>query len=340
MLKRQAAVKAVGRFFKGLVWWGFGLWAALAALYQFPGPSALRVSAALVIAALFFLGRKDSRLRRAALAAAAMVAIYYFGFVNPDPNLNWAKEHSQMPIVEIEGSKVRVGNVRNFTWKTGTESIPAFYERVYDADKIETMYYILAPLPSLQGVAHVWVSFSFSDGQHVTISVEGRREVGQTYQIIPSMFRKYQLIYVVADERDVVGLRGIWGKIVRFYPARAAQERKKAIFLDMMKRADSLEHHPEFYNLIFNNCLNNITYHLRRLGGHSLPHDLTLLLTGLSDRVAYNLGYIDTDLPFEKAREAFRIDGWMQTAPRDADFSVRLRQHLRQQVAEKAKTLP
>ncbi len=85
--------------------------------------------------------------------------------------------------------------------------------------------------------------------------------------------------------------------------------------------------------MIFNNCMNNITYHLRRLGGRPLPFDLQVLLTGFSDRVAYSLGFIDTDLPFDQARQAFRVDRWMQTTPLDEHFSERLRQTLQRQEA-------
>ena len=98
-----------------------------------------------------------------------------------------------------------------------------------------------------------------------------------------------------------------------------------------------MEEKPEFYHLLFNNCMNNITYHLRRLGGRPLPHDLAVLLTGLSDRVAHRYGYIDTDLPFEQARQAFRVDEWMQQTPLDEGFSQRLRETLeRQEAATKA----
>lgn len=318
-----------------LGWYGLGAWTTLAVFYTVPLPGWLVTLAAAAIAALFITARRRQGRTLAALLVAAAVIVYYLGFVTPDPNQDWAPEHSRMPIVRIDGNKVHVGNARNFTWHSPTDFTPGWYDRTYDLDKIETMYYVVVPLPMLRGVAHVFVCFGFSDGQAVAVSVEGRRVHGRPYQLLPSLFRQFQLIYVVGDERDVVGLRGgVWNKPVYFYPARTTAERKRAIFVDMMERAHALEERPEFYHLIFNNCMNNILYHLRRLGGRPLPHDLRVLLTGLSDRVAYDLGYIDTDLPFEQARVAFRIDEWMASAPLDEDFSRRLRETLTRQAAE------
>ena len=266
------------------------------------------------------------------LAVTGVVAFCYFGFSSPDPNQDWAPEHARMPHVEFIGDTVKVSNVRNFTWRTATDFTPGFYDRVYDLSAINSMYYVVVPLNSLDPVAHVFLCFGFSDGKAVAVSVEGRRVNGRPYRVIPSLFRQNQLIYVIGDEHDVVGLRGaVWKQPVRFYPARATPDRIRAIFVDMMQRAHDLEKHPEFYNLIANNCMTNITLHLRRLGGRTVPSDLSLILTGLSDRVAYRYGFLDVNMPFAQAREAFRIDGWMQQHPLDEQFSARLREHLAQQ---------
>jgi hypothetical protein len=256
--------------------------------------------------------------------------------VTPYPNEDWATNHAQMPHVEIVGDKIHVNNVRNFTWRTGSDFTPGYDDRVYDLNALSSAYFVLSPIFELDAVAHVWVCFGFSDGQHVAISVEARGVKDRPYRLLASMFRQFQLIYVVGDERDVVGLRAAaWKNEVRFYPARTTHERKRALFLDMMQRAHSLEEHPEFYNLFTNNCLNNVTYHLRRLGGRPLPSDASLLLTGFSDRLAYEYGYLDTDLPFEKAHQAFRIDEWIRSTSLDKGFSLRLRDTLKRQGADK-----
>ena len=348
---RALLSKGLG-FIRGTVWWGLGVWTAFAAFFTVFSSMWLASVLGLAIAALYWSTRREKFYWRqwfqwswsakwhstTAVVVSAIVAIYFFGFVVPNPNQKWAPEQAYQPHVEILGDKVHVSHVRNFTWHTATDFTAGYYDRVYDVSKLDSMYYVVASMPLWEAVAHVFVCFGFSDGQHVAISVEGRRMEGQRYRLIPSMFRQYQMIYVVGDERDVVGLRGaIWKKPVFFYPARTTDERKRAIFLDMMERAHSLEEKPEFYHLLFNNCMNNITYHLRRLGGRPLPHDLAVLLTGLSDRVAHRYGYIDTDLPFEKARQAFRVDEWMQQTPLDEGFSQRLRETLeRQEAATKA----
>jgi hypothetical protein len=329
-------------------WWGLGLWTTLAAFFTASDKFWLASGLAAGIAGVYVSTRREQfRLNdwfrlpwpakwrsKAALIVTAIVAVYYFGFVTPDPNQDWAPEQARMPHVEIDGDTIHVDNVRNFTWHTATDFTPGFYDRTYDLHKLDSVYYVVASMPKWEAVAHVFICFGFSDGQYVAVSVEGRRRKGQPYRLIPSMFRQFQLIYIVGDERDVVGLRGaIWKKPVYFYPVRTTPERKRAIFLDMMERAHSLEEHPEFYHLIVNNCMNNITYHLRRLGGRPLPFDLQVLLTGISDRVAYYFGYIDTDLPFDEARQAFRVDQWMQGTPLDESFAQRLRETLRRQEA-------
>ena len=338
--------RVVGWFF----WCLLGLWTALALFYTAPVASWLAAVLAIGTAVLFVIaiperfyvrGRgipwRDLRRTMAALAVTAIVAFWYFVILTPDPNQEWATDHAKMPHVEFVGDKVHVDNVRDFDWHTATDFTPRYCQRVYDLNAINSMYYLVVPLPELDGVAHVFVCFGFTDGQHVAVSVEGRRVMGRPYQVIASMFRQYQLIYIVGEERDVVGKRGaIWKFPVRFYPARTTPDRMRALFVDMMERAHSLEEHPEFYHLLLNNCMNNITYHLRRLGGRPIPSDLRLLLTGFSDQVAFEYGLLDTDLSFEQAHRAFRIDEWMRDTPRDDQFSQRLRERLAKQVADTA----
>src|SRR5262249_43343279 len=151
---------------------------------------------------------RDLRLPAAALAVTAGVVGWYFVFVTPNPKEDWIPPHDRMPVVTIEGDKVHVKNVRNFTRRTGTDFTPGYYERTYDLNALNSMYFAKSPIFDLRPVAHVWVGFGFSDGQHICVSVEARGVKERPFGMFRSMFRQFQLIYVVGDERDVIGLRG------------------------------------------------------------------------------------------------------------------------------------
>jgi hypothetical protein len=348
----RLARNILGKLWRGAgvaLWCLLGLWTALAVYWTVPLPgwaaTLLAVGVAFLYASalrerFYVPGRgapwREMRRSLAALVVTAVVAFWYFGLMTPDPNEDWIPKHARMPHVEVEGDKVYVSNVRNFIWRTETDFTPGYYDRVYDVSAIESMYYVLSPIFDLSWVAHVWLCFGFSDGQHVAISVEARGINGRPFASFRPMFQQFHLIYVIGDERDVVGLRGaIRGSEVRFYPARTTPERMQALFLDMVGRAHSLEEKPEYYDLFTNNCMNNVSRHMRGLGGRPIPSDLRLLLTGFSDRAWYDYGLLDTDLPFERAHVAYRIDEWIRQTRLDEGFSRRLRAQLRRQGADK-----
>jgi hypothetical protein len=333
-----------------LSWCLLGLWTAMALFFTVPLSFWSAALLAVGVVVLYASALRERFFRRgqpgtlwwkvgrsvAALTVTAGVAVWYFGFVRPRPDEDWVTQHSRMPHVEIVGDKVSVSNVRNFTWRTATDFTPGFYDRTYDTRELSSVYFALSPIFNLRAVSHVWVGFGFSDGQHLAVSVEARGVKERPFGLFRSMFRQFQLIYVLGDERDVVGLRAaIWRNEVRIFPVRTTPERMRAIFLDMMGRAHSLEEHPEFYNLFTNNCMNNVTAHIRRLGGRPLPSDWRLLLTGFSDQLAFEYGFLDTDLPFDLAHQAFRIDEWVQQTTLDEGFSQRLRETLKRQGADK-----
>jgi len=324
-------------------WLLLGVWAALALFFTAPIGAWPAAALGVAVFALFATATRDHWFLRgrgvpwrtvAALTAAAAAAVWFFVFTVPDPNEDFITKHARKVSVRFEGDKVYVDNVRDIDWRTADDYTPRYHNRVYDLNLLNSMYFCKSPILDLEPVAHVWVSFGFADGQHVSISVEARGVKERPFGLFRSMFRQFQLIYSVGEERDIAGLRGaVWQNRVRYYPANTSDERKRWLFVDMLRRADSLEKNPEWYNLFFNNCMNNITYHIRRLGDRPLPRDVWLVLTGFSDRAAFDYGFIDTTLPFEKAQEAFRIDEWMRDTPRDETFSRRLREQLAKQVA-------
>jgi hypothetical protein len=118
----------------------------------------------------------------------------------------WETEYQRVPRVAIEGSSVRVSDVRNFRYRTVEDVVPAYYDAVYNLDSL-TRVDLICSYWSGRHIAHVFLSFGFADGRHLAVSVETRRRRDQAYSVIAGFFRHYQLIFVVADERDLIGVR-------------------------------------------------------------------------------------------------------------------------------------
>ena len=49
--------------------------------------------------------------------------------------------------------------------------------------------------------------FGFTNGDYVCFSIETRKEKGEDYSAVKGLFRQFELVYVAADERDLVRLR-------------------------------------------------------------------------------------------------------------------------------------
>jgi hypothetical protein len=208
-----------------------------------------------------------------------------------------------------------------------TSYIANYYDKTFDLNKLKRAWYVVEPFSGIPGSAHTFLSFEFEDDQFVAISVEIRKEKGESYSPIVGLFNRYELMYVIADERDVIKLRSNYRKDqVYLYPTKATQEKTKALFINMLKRANSLKEHPEFYNTITNNCTTNIVSHVNRITPNRVPFfNLRILLPANSDKLAYKLGLIDTDLSFEEMRKKYFINDRANEHANAYDFSKKIR---------------
>jgi hypothetical protein len=176
-------------------------------------------------------------------------------------------------------------------------------------------------------VAHTFVSFDFDDGTPpLCISIECRPEVGEGFAPVASMFKQFELIYVVGDERDIVRVRTDFRKEhVFLYRVRATPDGVRRLLRIYLNRINSLADHPEWYHLLSNNCTVNIIRYSRAAGGQHARLDYRHLLNGLIDRYLYGLGVIDTSLPFDELRRRSDINAAARDADNRPDFSARIR---------------
>jgi hypothetical protein len=174
-------------------------------------------------------------------------------------------------------------------------------------------------------VAHTFLSFNFENAPPLCISIETRPEVGRGFEPLPSLFKQFELIYVVGNERDLVRVRtNFRHEDVYMYHIRTTPEKARQLFRIYLQRINEIYARPEFYHLLTNSCTINIVRYAR-LAGKPWRIDFRHLFNGLIDRYLYSMGLIDTDLPFEELRPRSRINDAAQAADNAPDFSQRIR---------------
>ncbi|MDX2060708.1 MAG: DUF4105 domain-containing protein [Gemmatimonadales bacterium] len=249
----------------------------------------------------------------------------------PSNDRRWAADHARLPEVTFVDTLIRIANVRNFQYQSADSFTVRYDTRTYDLTKLESVWFVLAPFStSWRGPAHSFVSFGFSDSTFLAISVEARREEGESYGVLAGMGRNFELIYVVGDEADLIGKRAGFGEFdVYLYPIRTTMDRAQAVLLNLLAKSDRLRLRPQFYHTVTNNCTSNLVASVNQVAPGRIPKGLKLVFPGYADEVGRLLGLIDSTLPLEQARARYRINDAARRAMGRPDFSLLIRDQFR-----------
>lgn len=271
------------------------------------------------------------RLRRSLAVVAALLAAWllFALLVRPSNERDWNLDQAQLATAEIVGDNVTIHNVRNAVYRSTTDFDVRWETRRHDLARLDSVWFIVEPFADWRGPAHTFLSFGFDDGEYVAISVEIRKERGEAFSPVLGLLRQYEIAYVIGDERDLIGLRANHRKDEVFlYPVRTTRDQARALFVSMLERANRVAAIPEFYNTLGNTCTSNIVDHIELIAPGRVPWSLKTLLPAYSDDLAYDLGLIDTGLPREQFRDAYRINAAADAYADQADFSRAIRDAL------------
>ena len=242
---------------------------------------------------------------------------------------DWQPEVAKTPYATINGELITIHNVRNFDYRTETDFTPHWERRTYDLSKLDSAD-IIAVYWAGKAIAHVMVSFGFAGKDYLTVSIETRKEKGESYSTLAGFFRQYELYYVVADERDVIRVRTTYRQPqedVYVYRTRTPLKNIRRIFLDYIKSINELRERPSYYNTLTTNCTTGILMHTR-MNPESPPLSWKVLLSGYVPDYLYDLGRIDTSRPFAELEKLSHVNPRAHAAGKDASFSQRIRDGL------------
>ena len=261
-----------------------------------------------------------------ALLPGAAVGCWWSS-IPPSNDRDWQNDVARTPTAERHGSLVTVRDVRNFDYRTETDFTERWEERSYDLDRVAGLDLFVSYWgPTLY--AHTILSWDVEGSSPIAASIETRRERGESYSAVLGFFRQFELVYVLADERDVVRLRtGYRGERVFLYRLDTPPLGARALLEQYLSEANALARQPAWYNAFTENCTTAIWRNVRALSPDN-PFDWRLVANGHLDRMLYERGRLDTSLPFEELRARSDVTERAQACGARADFSRCIREGL------------
>lgn len=288
-----------------------------------------RIALAIIFALLgiwslwFALGRRATMI----FAALYIGLIAWWITILPSHDRPWKPEVAVMPRATIDGDTIHLTGVRDFEYRTRHDFTVRYEDRDVLLDHLIGLdFYISYWMPG--PIGHTFVSFIFDNAPPVSVSIETRPEIGESFAPIASLFKQFELIYVVGNERDLVRVRTNYrGEKVYLYHINISPKNVRELFLVYLKRINELAARAEFYHLLSNNCTINILRYANKAGRIGRI-DFRHYLNGWIDGYLYAHGWLNTSMPFDELRRRSQINAAAQAADKDANFSELIRASL------------
>jgi uncharacterized protein DUF4105 len=333
----------VGAFRRALRWAGLALlalvvagmaaWCAGALYYSRRGGSTTGAVLAIVFVvgtAAAFLVLPRRRLTLLGFLATFALVVAWWVPLSASNDRNWLPEVAVTPWASQNGDLVTVHGVRNFDYRTETDFTPRWEDRTYDLRALDSGD-LIAVYWAGKAIAHIMVSFGFGGRDYLAVSIETRKARGQAYSTIAGFFKQYELVYVAADERDVIRVRTTFRQPqedVYVYRLQGPRENLRRVFLDYMKTMNDMHDHPRFYNTLTTNCTTTVLMH-SHVNPESPPWSWKVLLSGYLPQYVYELGKMGHALPFAELERQAWVNERAHAADNDPAFSQLIREATR-----------
>ena len=301
-------------------------WSSLALWFDSPAPR-IFLPLFLITALLSLLLMKTWSRRLFTVAALFSGVLWWWLGLQPSNSRDWQADVARLPYVDANGDSITFHNVRNFEYRSETDYTPHWEDRTLKLSDLTGADLYFSDWGAA-GIVHTIVSWDFGPGKHIAVSIETRKKVGDTYSAIRGFFRQYELYYVVADERDVIGLRAKYrGEQLQLYRIRMSLPTAHRILESYIKNINQLQTTPKWYNALTLNCTTSIRLNVQTAGA-SKPLSWRHLANKYLDKLLYDYQAVNTSMPFEELKARSDITEVAIHAATDPNFSEIIRMNL------------
>lgn len=298
----------------------------MAVQFQLDPPWRQGVQAALclVAAALAVLGWRRSPAFWGLLVAVLVVSAVWYSNIRPSNDRIWAPDVEFGMTGTVAGDVVTLHHVRDFNWSSPDEFTGGWETREYRLSQL-TSVDLVSSVWGHPAIAHTLMSFGFADGRHVAFSAEIRKEKAEAFTALGGFFRKFDLVLIAADERDILRLRtDVRHETVSLYRLTAPPAMMQQMFLNFVTLGNDLAATPRFYNTGITNCT-TVIWQMARAVETGLPLDRRVFLSGYIAGYLQRIGLLPADVPLTQIEALALVPPVGPSGPDSAAFSARLR---------------
>ncbi len=258
-----------------------------------------------------------------ALLGAEFLFLVWWYQLKPRNDRDWEPSVAVLPRAVRAGDAVTIENVRNLEYRSLHDFTPRYEARTYHLSNIKGVDVIFFVWGRFLG--HPVLVFDFGPDGRICMSIEARMLNGQEYSVVRSLYRQQELIFVAADERDVILRRTKYsqGQRAFLYHLNSSVEEQTSVFLDYVKMLNQLYESPRWYHVFFTNC----TTSFYKLPNTRVRWDWRVIANARLDRALYQDGRLDRTLPFKELRRLSYLNDVANTAP-SAGFGDHIRREL------------
>jgi hypothetical protein len=248
----------------------------------------------------------------AALVGVMAIFLVWWFRQKPSHNRDWDPSVAVLPRAVRDGDAITIEDIRNFEYRSLDDAIPRYETRTIHLSKLRGADIIFFNWGS-RWMSHPVLVFDFGPDSRVCMSIEVRYRKQQDYSIVRSFYRQQELIYIAADERDLIQRRTKYSRNQEayLYCFHASPDELRMAFLDYVRAINSLYDTPRWYHGLCANCTTTF---------YRLPHsrrrfDWRVLANGQLDRALYEDGRLDRTLPFQELRRIASLNEIANAAP-------------------------
>lgn len=243
------------------------------------------------------------------LLSTALALLIFVFLREPSLSRTWDEDVSVLAGVEIANDEtVTLTQIRDWSYSIDSISAKDYFDAAFDPKDIVAMWMYEQQLDAAGLIAHTFLVFEFDEsyerGRYLGLSVETRREEGETYSIIGGVMRAFEITHIWATEKDLVTRR------VQYldYPLTRYQleiplEYRSRIFLKFAKETESLAIEPRWYNTASNNCTSSLIKFVNESEPGAIPFHYSYALTGKVDDYLEQLGFKAPDYSLHITRD-------------------------------------